>query len=108
MANKIKNLTREELLDGKIAGVHILSEPIVGFNKIECTCLINKDMEDVGITTELEIPAGSTVVRPFIEYLKKPSNELRSDSVIVKSIDTDSMALCTCNSIHDKFFKYEE
>ena len=118
----MSNITRDELLIGKVAGLHKLDQPLTGYKKIKCICL----SATVDAIAELQIPKDSTIVRPNEKYgllnaLDSgevwPSKRLRTDCAIVKNIEYPgafpysflmaNFSSCVCYSNFDKSFNYK-
>lgn len=118
-------LNRQELLDTKNPGIHVVDQPLTGFKKIHCDCdpvprgfwpfIFQTKTKQIDAIAELEIPVGATVIR---SSLFEKSTRLRTDQAIVKKISHASFyqsfwnylnPLCEnskCYSVYDPRYTY--
>ncbi len=90
-------LSYDDFLLGKKEGVYIVENPIIGYKKIKCDIEKTLFFENQNINcfaiAQLEIPIGSTIIRPKFCYNNHYyiptyiSSKLRTDIAIVKNID---------------------
>ena len=132
-----RNLTEQQLRDGKIYGAHKVQTPIIGYKKIKCQStnarlfswlpfMLRPNIKELYAIAELEIPQDATIIRPsvicddFLAFTSsvEVSNKLRTNTAIVKKIERhpspmlfvnalNNLSDCECYSIHDNQYKYQ-
>ena len=124
-----RNLTEQQLRDGKFHGAHRVQTPIIGYKKIKCQptnvglfswlpFMPQADTKRFDAIVELEIPQHATIIRPLfldIDFRDGVSNKLRTNIAIVKKIEQhpprrwfmNNLSDCECYSIYDNKYKYQ-
>jgi hypothetical protein len=130
-SSKPTPITREKLLEGRTYGTHVLSEPLIGYKKVNCTTSthsksflrnffsLEKDKEvHEKCIAKVELPPKATVIRP---YTKDPYHghisvceKLRTNDYKVLEIDPLKQdffrrkVVTGASSVKFSSFKYEE
>lgn len=97
---QLSQITREELLEGNIAGSHIVSEkPMIGYKQVQChlhtidpQSFIKKNSIFLNkCVAKVRVPIGATIVRSFVDY----DNTKDNDCIVGTQLRTDNYEIET-------------